>query len=103
MMDLERLLASVDLVITGEGLMDPQTLDGKGPGGIAILARKVGKPVIAFAGAIRGEHHLDDYFAACFTLANGPMTQEQSMRDARSLLVRAAEKAGRIIAFSRNL
>ncbi len=103
MMDLDRLIASVDIVVTGEGLIDPQTLDGKGPGGIAVRARKLGKPVIAFAGAVRGENHLDDYFDACFALANGPMSQEQSMREARSLLVRAAEKAGRIIAFSRYL
>jgi glycerate 2-kinase len=103
MMDLDRLIANVDIVITGEGRMDPQTLEGKGPGGIAARARKMGKPVIAFAGALRGENQLDDHFDACFALANGPISEEQSMREARSLLVRAAEKAGRLMAFSRYL
>jgi glycerate kinase len=103
MMDLDRLISTVDLVITAEGSIDAQTLNGKAPGGIAIRAKKLGKPVLAFAGEVRGEHHLDDYFDVCLPLANGPMTQEQSIREARSLLVRAAEKVGRIIAFSRNL
>ena len=103
MMDIDRLIANVDLVVTGEGQIDAQTLDGKGPGGIALRARKAGKPVIAFAGNVRGENHLEDWFDACFALANGPMTLEQSTRDARLLLVRAAERAGRVIAFSRHL
>jgi glycerate kinase len=102
MMELDRLIRDVDLVITGEGLLDPQTLDGKGPGGIARHAKRAGKPVIAFAGGIRGENQLEEYFDACFALANGPMTREESMRDARLLLVRAAERAGRVIALSRN-
>jgi len=102
MMELDRLIRDVDLVVTGEGLLDPQTLDGKGPGGVAQRARKAGKPVIAFAGGIRGEHQLEEHFDACFALANRPMTLEESMRDARLLLVRAAERAGRVIALSRN-
>ena len=103
MMDIDRLIASVDLVVTGEGQIDAQTLDGKGPGGIAMRAKKLGKPVIAFTGAVRGEHHLHDFFDACFALAHKPMPIEQSMNEARVLLVRAAERAGRVIAFSRYL
>jgi glycerate kinase len=103
MIELDRLIRSVDLVVTGEGLLDPQTLEGKGPGGIAQRARDAGKPVIAFAGAVRGEPMLSERFDACFAIANGPMTPEQSVREARVLLMRAAERAGRVIAFSRNL
>ena len=102
-MDIRRLIASVDLVITGEGQLDAQTFEGKGPGGIARLAKNAGKPVIAFAGRMRGGYRLDEWFDACFTLADGPMTAEQSLREARLLLVRAAERAGRMIALSRNL
>ncbi|MDD5199103.1 MAG: glycerate kinase [Terrimicrobiaceae bacterium] len=97
---LDQLIGEIDLVITGEGLLDPQTLEGKGPGGIARRARKAGKPVIAFAGAIRGEDRLDDVFDACFGLANGPMTAAESMRDARDLLVRAAERVARVLSLS---
>ena len=38
--------------ITGEGRLDGQTLEGKGPAGVAALARQQGKPVLAFAGSI---------------------------------------------------
>lgn len=103
MMGLDRLVRDVDLVVTGEGLLDPQTLDGKGPGSIAKRAKEFGKPVIAFAGEVRGEAQLDEVFDATFTLAHGPLTAAESIRDARHLLVRAAEQAGRVIAFSRNL
>ncbi|MGH8045942.1 MAG: glycerate kinase [Chthoniobacterales bacterium] len=103
MMDLDRLISSMDLVITGEGWLDAQTLDGKGPGSIAQRARRLGKPVIAFAGGMKAGPHLDDTFHACFALADNPMTIEQSMRDARLLLVRAAERVGRMIALSRQL
>jgi glycerate kinase len=101
MMELDRLIADVDLVVTGEGLLDPQTLEGKGPGGIAQRAKKAGKPVIAFAGAVRGESHLEEYFDACLPLANGPITEAESMKDARLLLVRAAERAARLLALFR--
>ena len=48
---LESLIQSADLVITGEGKIDDQSLNGKAPAGVAQLARKLGKPVIAVCGA----------------------------------------------------
>lgn len=47
---LEEAIAQADLVITGEGRLDAQTLMGKTPAGVAGLAKKYGKPVIAVAG-----------------------------------------------------
>ena len=47
---LEEAIAQADLVITGEGRMDAQTLMGKTPAGVAGFAKKYGKPVIAVAG-----------------------------------------------------
>ena len=47
---LEEAIAQSDLVITGEGRLDAQTLMGKTPAGVAGLAKKYGKPVIAAAG-----------------------------------------------------
>lgn len=101
LLGLDRLIHDVDLVITGEGSLDPQTLDGKGPGGVARRAKALGKPVIAFAGRIAGEPLLEPYFDAAFSIASGPLSPLESMRDARLLLVRAAERVGRVIAFSR--
>jgi len=43
-------LAGADLVVTGEGSLDEQTLNGKAPAGVAAAARAVGVPVVAVAG-----------------------------------------------------
>src|SRR5205085_12037955 len=47
---LESKMKDVDLVITGEGSLDRQTLEGKTPTGVARLARKLGKRLFAFVG-----------------------------------------------------
>lgn len=45
-------LARCDIVVTGEGSLDAQTVHGKGPFGVALRAKKMGKPVIGLAGRI---------------------------------------------------
>lgn len=57
-------LAQSDLVITGEGSIDLQTLDGKAPYGVAMRAKKKNKPVIAMAGQVPAEPHPE--LANCF-------------------------------------
>lgn len=49
---IESAIKDADIVITGEGCLDGQTVMGKAPIGIARLAKKYGKPVIAFSGAV---------------------------------------------------
>lgn len=49
---IETAIKNADIVITGEGCLDGQTVMGKAPIGIARLAKKYGKPVIAFSGAV---------------------------------------------------
>ena len=49
---LEEKVKDADIVITGEGRLDRQTAMGKAPGGIAAIAKKYGKKVIAFSGAV---------------------------------------------------
>jgi len=58
-------MRQADLVITGEGRLDAQTLCGKGPVGVAQMARRLGRPVAAFAGMIEESAAL----RACFDLA----------------------------------
>ena len=48
---LEAAIKEADIVITGEGRLDSQTAMGKAPVGIAAIAKKYNKPVIAFSGA----------------------------------------------------
>ena len=50
--NLENYIRNADIVITGEGRLDAQTAMGKAPVGVARLAKKHGKPVIAFAGSV---------------------------------------------------
>lgn len=49
---LEERMRSADVVITGEGKLDAQTLEGKAPAGVAQLARRLGKPVHALVGQV---------------------------------------------------
>jgi glycerate kinase len=49
---LEGALRDADLVITGEGSIDAQTARGKGPAGVAALARRTGTRVVAVAGRV---------------------------------------------------
>lgn len=49
---LEPLIAQADLVMTGEGRLDAQTAMGKAPVGVAQLAKRYGRPVVALAGSV---------------------------------------------------
>jgi len=52
LLDLEAEVRAADLVVTGEGSLDDQTLDGKGPHGVAAMARRLGKPVVGLGGRV---------------------------------------------------
>ena len=53
-LDLDARRAKADLVITGEGAFDASSLNGKGPGAIALRALELGKKVHLFAGRVSG-------------------------------------------------
>jgi glycerate kinase len=65
---LEDSIRDADIVVTGEGRLDRQTVMGKAPAGVAEIAKKYGKKVIAFAGCVTedstvcNEHGIDAYF-----------------------------------------
>ncbi|WP_338864382.1 glycerate kinase [Myxococcus stipitatus] len=56
---LERRVLLAEVVLTGEGRFDRQTSLGKGPGGLARLAREHGTPVELFAGSVRRDDGLE--------------------------------------------
>ena len=95
---LEEQIAASDLIITAEGRIDGQSLEGKLPVGVAKLAKKHHKPVIVLAGSI-GEH-LDPLYAlgidAVFSIQNQPCTLEESMNSAAKLLESTAERVFRL-------
>jgi glycerate kinase len=92
---LPERIQQADLVITGEGGLDDQTLEGKGPAGIAALAREAGKPVIAFGGAIAPA--AEKLFDAAIPIVDQTLPLEEAMRRGAELLHRAARRTGHLL------
>lgn len=86
------LLDGADLVITGEGALDEQTLSGKAPAGVAAAADARGVPVVAVCGrsGLTDAQLRDAGFRAVYSLESLEPDQQRSMADASSLLERAA-------------
>ena len=82
---LDEAVADADLVVTGEGRIDSQTIHGKTPIGVARCAKGFGKPVIGIAGclsddcAVVHEHGLD----AVFAVVNRAMALPEALATAR--------------------
>lgn len=96
---LREALRGAQLLITGEGRIDGQTVSGKTPMGVAQEARRAGVPTIAIAGSVGpGFEALHEHgIEAVFSLTDGPMTLEEAMEKAEALLARAAEQAARAV------
>lgn len=92
---LREKIADSDLVITGEGSLDAQTLHGKGPSGVAILARELGVPVVAFAGRVEEDGAFGGLFAGthCITPPGTPL--DEALRKAPAFLEVAVESFAR--------
>ena len=96
---LDETLAGADLVITGEGALDYQTVYQKAPVGVAERASKLGIPVIAVAGtlgegyALTREHGIESAVA----IPNGPMSLEEASERAYELIADATERAMRMM------
>ncbi|SDJ25340.1 glycerate kinase family protein [Salimicrobium halophilum] len=75
---LEEELREADLVFTGEGKLDSQSMNGKVPIGVAKTAEKYGIPSVAFGGSVETEC---DYspLSAVFSIQHGPGTLEEAM------------------------
>src|SRR5205814_138316 len=70
---LRNKIRGADFVITGEGQLDAQTAEGKAPAGVAILGRKLGKPVYAIVGRAERTSRGSALFNAVFQLARPPV------------------------------
>jgi glycerate kinase len=80
--ELEKYIENCDIVVTGEGCLDGQTVMGKAPIGVARLAKRYGKKVIAFAGCVTEDavacnaHGID----AFFPIVPGAVTLQEAMK-----------------------
>ena len=98
---LEDYVKDADIVITGEGRLDAQTVMGKAPSGVANIAKKYGKTVLAFAGAVTedaircNDHGID----AFFPILRGVVSLDEAMNPehARKNMTAAVEQAFRLI------
>ena len=87
---LEEALDGVDLVITGEGSLDSQTLSGKAPAGVADAARREGVPVVAVAGQclLDADALANAGFRAAYALVDEASSPEESFDAPGPLLER---------------
>ncbi|MGQ9703681.1 MAG: glycerate kinase [Actinomycetota bacterium] len=93
------LLSRCRLVITGEGRLDAQTAHGKTVNGVARQARGRGIPVLALAGELApgAEELRRGGVTAMFSVAEGPLTREDSLRQAYRLLARTSCELARLL------
>lgn len=98
---LEEYVKDADVVVTGEGRLDGQTVMGKAPIGVAGIAKKYGKPVLAFAGCVTPDavacnaHGID----AFFPILRGVVTLQEAMdpANARKNMADTVEQAFRLL------
>jgi len=102
---LDEAVAKADLVITGEGGIDFQTQFGKTPYGVAQVAKKHGKPVIAVAGTIgEGAEELYNHgIDVVISILDKPLSLDDAIRQTPTLLEATGERIGRILMLGRRL
>jgi len=86
---LDKHVADADLVITGEGRIDSQTIHGKVPVGVAKVAKRYNKPVIGIAGSLTAdvgvvhEHGIDAVFSVIYTVCSLEEALENAAENVR--------------------
>jgi len=88
-------LKNCDLVITGEGCIDLQTCQGKGPAVIAQAARQAGVRVIAFGGSIKPEASF--LFDGIYSITDGPSSLNEAMNNAFNLTKYLSFELGKLL------
>ena len=92
-------LKGTDIVITGEGGIDFQTVYDKAPIGVAKLAKTLGIPTIALAGLVGKDFQVvhREGIESVFSIVNGPMTLENASSNAHRLIVESTEQVMRLL------
>jgi glycerate kinase len=91
-LNAEKQIKEADLVITAEGSLDAQTLEGKTPIGVSQLARKHGIPVYVLAGKISDTELLSRHFDGMDSILNSTITLEYAIANASELLEKTAAR-----------
>jgi glycerate kinase len=98
--EFDKALEKADLVITGEGSIDRQTLKGKGPFGVANKAKLKGVPVVALAGKVPliKDLELQKYFDVLLSIGDGSFDMNTAMATASENLTRTSREVGNLLA-----
>ncbi len=93
----EKVIHRADLIITGEGALDAQTLDGKAPLGVALAAIRNNIPVYAVAGKIdeTAKKQLSKYFDKLICINDSKDSQKEDLKNTKINLKSASKKIGR--------
>jgi glycerate kinase len=85
---LADIVCDADLVITGEGRLDSQTITGKTPIGVAKVAKRFNRPVIALAGGLKDDHEVvyQHGIDAAFSILSGVTTLPDALAQAEDNL-----------------
>ena len=96
----EDALQKANLVITGEGNIDEQTLRGKGPFGVALRAREKNVPVIGLAGrvALEADAPLRQYFVQLLAIGHASVELDKALQNTAKDLRRTAMELGNRLA-----
>ncbi|GAB3016360.1 glycerate kinase [Niabella terrae] len=100
LLDLKNKIKDAAVVITGEGRIDVQTLEGKAPFCVAAIAKGLGVPVIGVAGQILRDpgDRLDAYFDRLIAINPPGASLTEAMKNTRSNLKEAGRRIGRQLA-----
>jgi glycerate kinase len=95
----DEALQKSDLVITGEGSIDEQTLQGKGPFGVASRAKAKDRPVIGLAGKIPlyDNDKLSQYFDVLMAIGNEPSAIPAALNHTEQNLIRISKNLGSLM------
>lgn len=98
---LEEYIKNTDIVITGEGKLDNQTAMGKAPIGVASIAKKYNKPVIAFSGCVEenakvcNDHGIDAFFPIIRNIVS--LSEAMDSDNSKKNMTDAVEQVFRLI------
>jgi len=98
-MGFEEQIKDADLLITAEGKADAQTLQGKGPFGVAAKAKEHGIPTIILVGRADDVDLLNHGFSAVFSITNGAMSLDDAIKNTANDLETVAKQIGNLLAF----
>ena len=103
--DFEKRLKNADLLITGEGCLDEQTLQGKGPFAVAKLAKESNITVIGIAGSVplNENPNLNRYFDIVMPIGNEPTDLQTAMNFTTSNLIRTASVIGKFLSLPKTI